>query len=83
MLAATWGLHAPDEATARASALRNDIPPRLVDQAMDLLRHDRDYVAGEVARIVSHAGQPSPPGPDDWDEDDDDLEDEADDEALS
>jgi hypothetical protein len=85
MLAASWGLRAPNLATARANALRNGIPAHLVDQAMDLLRHDREYVASEVSRIVSGARMPAPAGrpPLDEDEDDEDLDDEHDDDEKA
>lgn len=60
MMAASWGLREPDMDSARACALRGSIPPHLVSQAIDLLRHDREYVAREVARIVTSAGAPAP-----------------------
>ena len=62
MLAASCGLSAPDEATGRAAALQAGIPDHLVDQAINLLRHDREYVAAEVSRIVSGARMPAPAG---------------------
>ena len=58
MMAAAWGLRAPDLAIARAVAMQGGMSPRLADRAVELLRTDWEFVQSEAQRIARDAGTP-------------------------
>jgi hypothetical protein len=61
MTAAIWGLRDPDLASAAEGARQAGMPEPVVQQAMELLANDRDYIIREARRTLTEARAPIPP----------------------
>ena len=58
MIAAGWVIGEPDETRARAFLAERGMDAVIINQVLNLLRHDRGYVAAELRRLTAPALRP-------------------------
>ncbi len=81
MIAAGWVIGEPDETRARAFLAERGMDAVIINQVLNLLRHDRDYVAAELRRLTAPALRPRQ-RLDEGDEPDEQLDGSGEDEDL-